>query len=71
METGKIDNSKLHEISTSPTGLTSFSLSGNEIKLQAGSIWIRPEDKDNKKGYNILYDCKEHHQKCQLILPED
>lgn len=70
METGKIDNSKLHEIDTNHIGLTSFSLSGNEIKLQAGSIWIRPEDNDNK-GYNILYDCKEHHPKCQLVLPED
>lgn len=71
METGKIDNSKLHEISTSPTGLTSFSLSGNEIKLQAGSIWINPEDKGNTKGYNILYECKNIDSKCELILPED
>lgn len=68
METEKIDNSKLHDLGQS--GLTSFTLSGNEIKLQAGSIWIRPEDND-KKGYNILYACKERHQKCYLILPED
>lgn len=71
METGKIDNSKLHEISTSPTGLTSFSISGQTITLQEGSIWITTEDKVNKKGYNILYACKERHQKCYLILPED
>ena len=67
METEKIDNSKLHDLGQ--PGLTSFTLSGNEIKLQAGSIWIRPVDND-KKGYNILYACNGLHAKCQLILPE-
>lgn len=70
METGKIDNSKLHEISTSPTGLTSFSISGQTITLQEGSIWIRREAGETK-GYNILYLCTKHHEKCQLILPLD
>lgn len=69
METEKIDNSKLHELGQ--PGLTSFTLSGNEIKLQAGSIWINPEDKGNTKGYNILYECKNIDSKCELILPED
>lgn len=70
METGKIDNSKLHEISTSPTGLTSFSLSGQTITLQEGSIWIR-EEAGNTKGYNIIYECSKYDPKCELILPED
>lgn len=69
METGKIDNSKLHDLGQ--PGLTSFTLSGNEIKLQAGFIWITTEEKNNKKGYNILYECKNFDSKCELILPED
>lgn len=69
METEKIDNSKLHDLGQ--PGLTSFTLTGQTIKLQEGSIWITTEDKVNKKGYNILYECKNIDSKCELILPED
>ena len=68
METGKIDNSKLHDLGQ--PGLTSFTLTGQTIKLQEGSIWIRREAGETK-GYNILYLCTKHHEKCQLILPLD
>ena len=67
METEKIDNFKLHD--WGQPGITSFTLSGSEIKLQEGYMWIAPED--NKKGYNILYACKKYDEKCQLKLPED
>lgn len=66
METEKIDNSKLHDLGQH--GLTSFTLSGNEIKLQAGSIWIR-EEAGNTKGYNIIYECSKYDPKCELTLP--
>lgn len=68
METEKIDNSKLHDLGQ--RGLTSFTLTGQTIKLQEGSIWIRREAGETK-GYNILYLCTKHHEKCQLILPLD
>ena len=68
METEKIDNSKLHDLGQ--PGLTSFTLTGQTIKLQEGSIWIRREAGETK-GYNILYLCTKHHEKCQLILPLD
>lgn len=48
METEKIDNSKLHDLGQ--PGLTSFTLTGQTIKLQEGSIWITTEDKVNKKA---------------------
>ena len=50
METGEINKSYLHEIGMAPTGLTSFQLSGQEIKLKAGSIWVR----ELPNGYNIF-----------------
>lgn len=68
METEKIDNSKLHDIGTNPIGLTSFSLSGQTITLQEGSIWIR-EEAGNTKGYNIIYECSKYDPKCELTLP--
>lgn len=68
METEKIDNSKLHDLGQ--LGLTSFTLTGQTIKLQEGSIWIKREAGETK-GYNILYLCAKHHEKCQLILPLD
>lgn len=68
METEKIDNFKLHDLGQ--PGLTSFTLTGQTIKLQEGSIWIRREAGETK-GYNILYACNGPHAKCQLILPED
>lgn len=69
METEKIDENKLHDLGQ--PCLTSFTLTGQTIKLQEGSIWINPEDKGNTKGYNILYECKNIDSKCELILPED
>ena len=51
-------------------GMNGLTLSGNEIQLQDEYMCVAQEE-DNKKGYNILYACKEYHQKCQLILPED
>ena len=73
METGEINKSYLHEISMAPTGLTSFKLSGQEIKLKTGSIWVRPNDKEGKTGYNIYYACTmyPHHPHCELTLPMD
>ena len=73
METGEINKSYLHEISMAPTGLTSFQLSGQEIKLKTGSIWVRPNDKEGKTGYNIYYACTmyPHHPHCELTLPMD
>lgn len=68
METGKIDESKLHDIGASHIGLTSFSISGQTITLQEGSIWIRKEAGDTK-GYNIIYECSKYNPKCELILP--
>lgn len=38
METGEINKAYLHELGT--PGLNSFYLSGQEITLKAGSIWI-------------------------------
>lgn len=65
METGKIDNSKLKE--WGGPGLKSFELSGANVELKAGQLWIALED-DNK-GYNFLYSCSKHD--CSLMLPED
>lgn len=69
METGKINENKLRE--PGPDPITSFNLSGQEIKLQAGYLYIRQNDLDGKTGYNFLYVCKNGDDKCQLILPED
>lgn len=69
METGKIDENKLRE--PGPNPITSFNLSGQEIKLQAGYLYIRQNDLDGKTGYNFLYVCKNGDDKCQLVLPED
>ena len=66
METGKIKSEYLHD--WGQPGLSSFQLSGQEITLKAGSIWVRQND-GNKSGYNILYLCNEYHGKCQLVLP--
>lgn len=65
METGKIDKSKLKE--WGGPGLKSFELSGANVELKAGQLWIALED-DNK-GYNFLYSCSKHD--CSLMLPED
>ena len=64
METGKIKQKYLHDMGMDPTGLTSFQLDGQTIKLKAGSIWVR----DVTNGYNILYACNENHDECQLVL---
>ena len=74
METGKVNESYLHEISMNPTGLTSFNLSGQTVNLKAGYLWVAPEDKANKRGYNLMYICKKWdtaHPECKLMLPED
>lgn len=76
METGKVNETYIHEISMEPTGLTSFNLSGQTVNLKAGSLWVAHED-NGKRGYNIMYICNEYtsgptnHQKCTLMLPED
>lgn len=70
METEKIDNSKLRDWDgKSENRLTSFKLSGAEVNLKAGSLWVRPEDKNKKKGYNFMYICD--NGDCTLILPEN
>ena len=68
METGEINDDYLHEPGPAG-GLTSFQLSGQDIKLKMGSIWVRPNDKEGKTGYNIYYACNEHHPDCVLSLP--
>ena len=70
METEKIDESKLRDVDgVYQNGLKSFKLSGAEVNLKAGSLWIGPEDKNNKKGYNFMYICDK--RDCSLMLPED
>ena len=65
METGEINDDYLHEPGPAG-GLTSFQLSGQKIKLKAGSIWVR----ELPNGYNIFYVCNEpYHSDCILILP--
>ena len=56
METGKINNTylKLWD-GVGESSLTSFQLSGQEIKLNAGSIWVAPNNREGTTGYNILY----------------
>ncbi len=71
METGEINESYLHGVDMDPTGLTSFQLSGQGIKLKAGSIWVGPYKPDGSAGYNIYYLCNEHHLDCVLNLPMD
>lgn len=70
METGKINNSYLHQ--WGGAGLTTFSLNGQTVKLKTGSMWVAPEDNE-KRGYNILYICNKGytHTECALKLPED
>lgn len=68
METGKIDESKLREWDgKGENGLTSFELSGTEVELKAGYLWLAP-GKD-EKGYNLAYSCRKGD--CSLILPEN
>ena len=68
LETGKIDNSKLHEMSMDPVGLTSFELADETVDLVEGSLWVA-ECTTYGKGYNLLYVCNKGHDACQLILP--
>ena len=68
LETGKINDAYLHDINGTYTdGLKSFNLSGETVKLKAGSMWVR--EKDKSAGYNILYVCDKLDPDCQLILP--
>ena len=74
METGTIDTKYLNEWDgNGNNGLTSFSLNGQTVTLKTGSLWVAPEDKDKKHGYNILYICNKGytHTECALKLPED
>lgn len=68
METGKIDKSKLRDWDgKGENGLTSFKLSGAEVNLKAGSLWVGPAK--DKKGYDLAYSCRRGD--CTLILPEN
>lgn len=68
METEKIDNSKFRVWDgKGENGLTSFKLSGAEVNLKAGSLWVRP-GKD-KKRYDLAYSCRRGD--CSLILSEN
>lgn len=76
METGTVNKNYLHEPKgTMVDGLRSFKLTGQTVKLKAGSIWVRQEDDNGAAGYNIWYVCNNYldgsHDKCQLMLPED
>lgn len=69
LETEKINNAYLHEPNGAGTdGIKSFDLSGETVKLKAGSIWVRHEDGESA-GYNILYECDKGEHDCELILP--
>ena len=66
METGEINEDYFWE--WGKPGRTSFQLSGQDITLKAGSIWVR----ELPNGYNIFYVCNEpYHSDCILILPMD
>ena len=68
LETGKINDAYLHDTNGTYTdGTKSFNLSGETVKLTAGSMWIR--EKGKSAGYNILYVCDKLDPDCQLILP--
>lgn len=69
------DTSKEHT-TDNPEGLQEFVLDGQKIQLKEGSLWIAPEYIDNLRrdvviGYNLLYECKNQHHDCELILPQD
>ena len=68
LETGKINDAYLHDTNGTYTdGLKSFNLSGETVKLKAGSMWVR--EKGKSAGYNILYECDKLDPDCELILP--
>lgn len=68
LETGKINDAYLHDTNGTYTdGLKSFNLSGETVKLKAGSMWVRK--KGESAGYNILYVCDKLDPDCELILP--
>lgn len=68
LETGKINNAYLHDTNGTYTdGIKSFNLSGETVKLTAGSMWVR--EKEKSAGYNILYVCDKLDPDCELILP--
>lgn len=71
LETRTLNDAYLHEpdMTTWSNGLKSFELTGQTVKLKAGSIWVRPEEGDSA-GYNILYECNNFHPDCELILPK-
>lgn len=70
IETRTLNVNYLHEPDrTWANGLRSFELSGQTVKLKAGSIWVRPENND-LAGYNILYVCDKGDKDCALILPQ-
>lgn len=68
LETGKINDAYLHDTNGTYTdGLKSFNLSGETVKLKAGSMWVR--EKGKSAGYNILYVYDKLDPDCELILP--
>ena len=68
LETGKINDAYLHDTNGTYTdGIKSFNLSGETVKLTAGSMWVR--EKEKSAGYNILYVCDKLDPDCELILP--
>lgn len=70
IETRTLKNGFLHEPNgTGVDGLKSFELTGQTVKLKAGSVWVRPED-NGSAGYNILYECDKWDSDCELILPQ-
>ena len=68
IETGKVNDAYLHDTNGTYTdGIKSFNLSGETVKLKAGSMWVR--EKGKSAGYNILYVCDKLDSDCRLILP--
>ena len=65
LETRTLNNDYLREPGLD--GFRSFELTGQTVTLKAGSIWVRP---DGSAGYNILYECNNWDQDCELVLPQ-
>ena len=67
-QTGKYDNTKEHG-TDHPTGITEFEISGENVKLKAGQLWIAPVKKDDKYiGYSLFYMCNAYYNHEEHIL---
>lgn len=51
-------------------GLTELTVGNQTLHLEEGALWVRPNE-NGKKGYDVLYECKEYHHECELVLPTE